>query len=210
MLHVTDLAVGQEPEVGGVYLVPCLDLSRSITFMIDVFERHKKKMVAIPVLGHAHRDPEFTGAGGEELHIHVDMRFLTDWEFTEIWNTQPSYSNSDQGVNFPIVPLASLSNVPKPHQHPKMCYRKLADFRGVRLGFLHEYDKFQSEMERHTLDLENPVCPHHGTILKGQPVREGVLTCPLHGSTWCAKTGKYKQKPGDYNTPTKKVTCDTP
>lgn len=37
---------------------------------------------------------------------------------------------------------------------------------------------------------EDWICPHRGASLRGQPVHEGVVVCPLHGLRWCVETGR--------------------
>ena len=39
------------------------------------------------------------------------------------------------------------------------------------------------------LDLNKMVCPHRGADLSGIEPEDGLITCPLHGLRFCAKTG---------------------
>lgn len=195
MLQVTDLPMGQEPEVGQVYLVPCVNLAVVPQHELHtVFHKHQDKLVALPVLGYNHSDPEFRTSGGELPHYHLDIRFVTDFEFEEVWQSSAKRANSTSPINFPIIPTITMMETPTTFLHPKLCFRQLSDFRTMFIGLGYDYSDFEDKMEKHTLNLENPVCPHHGTSLKGQCVRDGVVTCPLHGSTWCATTGKYVRK----------------
>ncbi len=41
-----------------------------------------------------------------------------------------------------------------------------------------------------TLNLRRTVCPHRGADLSGIEPVDGVITCPLHGMQFCARTGK--------------------
>lgn len=195
MLDVTTLPIGEEPEPGESYLVPCVDL-RDIDIPSDAgfepFKTYQATLDPLPIIGHIHRDPEFRGAGGEDPHIHIDMRFLTDWEFERLWKKPEYHFNNSYHPTFPILP--DVLHLPKPHLHPKQCRRRLADFRRMQIGYDGDYAKFEDEMEKHTIKLDHPVCPHHGTPLAGQPVRDGVITCPTHGATWCAKTGCLVRK----------------
>jgi hypothetical protein len=198
MLPLSDLAVGEEPVVGEVYLVPCVDLSQTyIPEQISrSFREHQAKMVAIPVIGTVHTDAEFSGnAAGQHPHIHADVRFLSAWEIQNIWGSDFEAANSEGAAGFPVIPHKWGLVVPKPHLHPKMCERRIADHRRLSQGTSDEYDEFQDRMAKHTLNLEKPICPHHGTPLNGQPIRDGVITCPLHGATFCARTGRYVRKP---------------
>ncbi|MCY4364605.1 MAG: Rieske 2Fe-2S domain-containing protein [Chloroflexi bacterium] len=38
-------------------------------------------------------------------------------------------------------------------------------------------------------------CPHRGTDLRGLEVRNGKVTCPLHGLSWRLKTGRLEPSP---------------
>ena len=40
------------------------------------------------------------------------------------------------------------------------------------------------------LDLNKMVCPHRGADLSGIEPEDGLITCPLHGLRFCAKTGR--------------------
>jgi hypothetical protein len=195
-MKLSDLKMGEEPSVGEVYLTPCLDLTGCTHQELPwpSFQSYQKAMHAIPVLGNHHQDPEFRFAGGEKSHYHVDMRFLEELEFKFLWNTTSNYANNNEHVSFPIVPIHFMKNPPKPSLQAKVCFRTLADFSDIRLGQGDDYSDFEDDMEKHTLNLENPVCGHHGTSLKGMCVKNGIVTCPLHGARWSATTGKYVRK----------------
>lgn len=199
MREVSSLPIGEEPEVGQVYLVKCLDL-REINLpdttneRMHTFRDNQHHLTSLPIIGNVHTDPEFPGAGGELPHIHMDIRFLTRWEFKTLWGMSPEMARDSYSPSFPILPNNSGVELPTPHLHPKTCNYKIGDYRRLQLAGHKYYSKFEDEMEKHTLNLNKPICPHHGTNLSGQPIRNGSITCPTHGLNFCAKTGALKRK----------------
>lgn len=194
MIALTDLKVGQEPEVGKNYLVPCLNISKIKISdgLAYQFKDFLKDMVALPVIGNSHKDPEFRNAGGKEQHWHLDIRFMTEADF-KAWNI-PVNNGLIGRFNFPILPMNEIKEQVTTFLRPKTCYRQLCDVSPIRIGEGYDYHNFENEMEKHTIDLENPVCAHHGTSLKSQCVRNGKVTCPLHGAVWDVVTGKFVRK----------------
>lgn len=64
-------------------------------------------------------------------------------------------------------------------------YDYLLDQGGHLLNLLHE----KMPPDRWRIDPENPVCPHRQVDLSGVAVRDGRIRCPLHGLTFCARSG---------------------
>jgi nitrite reductase/ring-hydroxylating ferredoxin subunit len=74
-----------------------------------------------------------------------------------------------------------------------VCYRVTPDHAETRLAGDH-YAILEAEMEKHTLKLDKPICPHQGTPLGGIKPKDGIIHCPLHGLGFCSKTGKLVRK----------------
>ena len=156
----------------------------------------------VPVIGPIHDDRKHIGAAFQ--HLHVDYRFLRP----EIRNAlerelhrSPECSNrvfstpvsdvSPLGLDDPIsldaphladVPIAAwLVTRPRVYHGPYPDYPHDAT---PWTEALHQAYAGQSL-------IDGTTCPHQGTNLSGfVPDALGVITCPLHGLQWCAKTGK--------------------
>lgn len=145
-----------------------------------------------PIIGNLHTDPEFTGQQAATIkHYHVDMRLLDDklWKF---WGMNDNkFLNSPYGF-FPAVGILNESLTEK-DERPFVCQRSFPDYRKVHLHTNGMQD-VESKFKDHIIKLDKPICPHHGAPLGNVPIRDGVLTCPLHGLNWCSKTGKLLPK----------------
>lgn len=194
MRRIDELGMGEAPVVGETYLVPCMNIT-GIKYP-DVFKSQflegQSKMTHVPVIGPAHSDPDLPGAGGEKEHIHLDTRFMGP-EHLQTWDISESKFHNDFGQPYiPIVPHTP-DGYPETFLHPMKCYRETPDHHGTILGGEH-YSVLETEMEKHPLKLDKPVCPHRGAPLGGIAPKDGIIHCPLHGLGWCAKTGNLVRK----------------
>ena len=157
----------------------------------------------VPVIGSMHTDPEHVKA--DFLHIHVDYRFLTD-PAKEALIEDLDRSNSV----FYINPVHSLpvSTVFPQHLNDQVALDdpELAElpidswlkiqprqYTGPYPDYPHHMVPWHQELSEAYAgrSLIEGHCPHQGTDLSGiAPNTEGIITCPLHGLQWCARTGK--------------------
>ena len=150
----------------------------------------------LPVIGPSHDDAKYIGF--TPIHLHIDWRFLDDQQREKVLafgDTAPndiviSYVYPEDRLE-PIslgaaladgVPPAEsfLKEMTQTYRSPFPAYPKEPPYwlpalskayRNARLG-------------------ENRICPHQGTDLSGmEPDEQGIITCPLHGLLWIAKTG---------------------
>lgn len=157
----------------------------------------------LPVIGSIHSDPDHVRA--DFLHAHIDYRFLTQKtrdhliekmeESNQILKINPIHS-------LPISVVWPL-DVAKPIQISDDRLEHIPENSWLKvqsrqyLGPFPEYPEHIVPWHRalseayadHT--LVNAICPHQGTDLSGiEPDQEGVITCPLHGLKWRARTGR--------------------
>ena len=184
----------ETPIVGRRYLRPCVRAS---------WPRTQPKW--IPVVGTLHKDTEHLHA--DFLHIHVDHRFLCDRDRQRALREAEDYERFD-GVNpvfmIPIskvVPAGTVQTITVEEairsNHP--VEKWLSVRRRPYLGPYPEYPQVERTSWRLGLTAayadhqltDGHIGPHQGTDLTGiAPDDDGVVTCPLHGLRWCARTGR--------------------
>ena len=142
-----------------------------------------------PVMGPWHEDKEFIGFN--DHHFHIDPRFLSDGDFeflalkshgilgvvvTDIEETRGYYRRSA----YPVVDLGLRI---------RRCRRPMLEYPRARAHWIRSLEAaFESAEVRESL-----ICPHRGAPLQGLPVREGCVTCPLHGLRWDCETGRLRK-----------------
>lgn len=150
--RVSDLA--GEPVVGRFYLVPCV---------LEVHTRTGWR----PVIGPLHDDIE--PLNFPFRHWHYDHRFVS------------AAQHQEMGLSYHPLPraLAYVAHENRvilgPQLMRRKCRRQQPEFPNVVLVKtleLHYKGAQLSDCLR---------CPHRGFSLKGQPVKNGVVTCPGHG-----------------------------
>lgn len=149
MRKVSDLGFGEEPIIGQVYLVPCMDISKLDfpgLFPFHPIRTARFRLTHVPVIGHPHEDPEFPGAGGEKRHIHIDVRFANR-KLLDAWDIPEHSFKSSMPYN-PIVPNAGDAPYPQTHLHPLFCRRQTPNHAGTVLSGDH-YTLFEDKMEGH-------------------------------------------------------------
>ena len=157
----------------------------------------------LPILGPFHSDREHISV--EFQHVHVDYRFLNigireqlnrllhshpDDPLHRVYSTPTSLVTPhgfDKAVALdeihrPEIDLKSwLSVRPRKYQGPYPPYPY------ENVSWLHDLSEAYAER---TL-INDHICPHRGADLAGiEPDAHGVVTCPLHGLRWCARTGR--------------------
>ena len=158
----------------------------------------------LPILGPVHSDPEHIRA--EFQHVHVDYRFLNteireylarlvrklpdDFLHKRIYSTPISFVTPhgyekpvalDEIHRLEIDPKSWMSIRPRKYQGPYPPYPY------ENVAWLHDLSEAYAER---TL-INGHICPHRGADLTGiVPDDDGVVTCPLHGLRWCARTGQ--------------------
>jgi hypothetical protein len=163
-------------EIGQWYEVPC------------VFWKWLGRWDWWPIQGPMHNDQRLIGFPHD--HYHVDHRFLTVKQFQR----GVSYAKF-RGINAAnVYPLHSTE---KPHvqevgwpQIPTMkrkrCQRSWPEFpvRSAAINWLSRLeDAYDCALMKHG------ICPHQGAPLSGLEVKDGMVTCTLHGLRWNVETG---------------------
>lgn len=128
-----------------------------------------KAVEAIPIIGHLHNDP-----GQEAPHYHIDYRYAEEWMLKKF------------GPRIPVPPEISDE-----------VWVSESDMEPTRLdgyiGTTHPDLVQKSEISCNHL-IKGHICPHRGFDLSTVEPVDGVLTCPLHGLQFCAKTKKLLNK----------------
>ena len=159
----------------------------------------------MPVVGTVHDDAEHIRADFQ--HIHVDYRFLCQRDHRRLLH-RTGVDDDHSGVN-PVFILPISVVVPADTEQPITIEEAIRSnhstekWLGVRrrpyLGPYPEYPQgeriwWHSALTAAYADrqlIDGHICPHQGTDLAGiVPDHAGVVTCPLHGLRWCARTGR--------------------
>lgn len=146
-----------------------------------------------PVMGTRHEDGAVLGF--HEWHYHIDPRFIAQRTYARLHN---AYRQSAE-VTLAAAPLMEGSRSPNPSGLPKpvwrlrLCQRDRRDRRWMLAygSFFRLQDALAAARLRPGL-----VCPHKGYCLKGEPVVDGEVTCPLHGLVWSVETGRLVRQAG--------------
>jgi hypothetical protein len=163
-MMIPDLPTDAEPTVGLTYRVPTafgLYGSRDRT---DWW----------PILGSWHEDAAIIGFGSH--HYHFDFRFFSDvqWDYL---------ARQVEGYYFGAV-LCRVTAEGRVIRRDLVCMRPMPIYPTRLAPWL---GKLQDAYRDHRLK-DDLICPHKGAPLKGLPVRDGCVTCPLHGLRWDMET----------------------
>lgn len=144
----------ENPKVGEYYLVPCI-----ITEIGHVF----------PIIGHAHKDPEF---GITKAHYHHDGRFLARYQSGDVY----------EGTRFTNAVTEICENSKVEYRKRKMVF----EFCG--LNHPEKIPSYQNWVQTQIgKEIKNRICPHRGAKMIEI---DGKLYCPLHALQGCPKTNK--------------------
>ncbi|MET3461250.1 Rieske (2Fe-2S) protein [Variovorax atrisoli] len=147
-----------------------------------------------PVIGPRHTDERIIGFSDE--HFHVDIRFVTKVQ-RRIMDAYCEHRRDGVHTVFasPIAQRYQWSDFGPPHipaEVPtikrKQCKFVFPDYTAI--GRWHQPLEDAYECAKMT----NGICPHQGAPLYGLEVRDGVVTCPLHGLRWSLSTGELVRR----------------
>lgn len=172
-----------EPRVGEKYLVHCLD---------STMEPFNAKYAWFdfpwtPIIGVAHNDKK--SGFGDFKHMHYDYRFMNDAQMSYLVGRSEADSCSTAS---PLRFVTDDCVKPRFGWAELKCLRRMPIYGLGACGFM--LKTLQPEFWDARIDLENPVCPHHGVCLKNLPVRKGVVTCPAHGLRFSMRTGRMVEQ----------------
>lgn len=179
-------------KVGESYVVPCIKARTVFTNGSKVANWGGEW---IPVLGPVHRDAEIINF--PFLHYHVDWRFVSERVFQRVARDRldrfvlaqplmvhPSKPNERAEDEKEMVVESVV-----PDYRMRECKREMQTWFSF-VGY--ETVRWMKGLEESCahLKMENMVCPHRGTPLKGCPQDGDVVHCPNHGLRWNVKTGE--------------------
>lgn len=164
-----------------------------------------------PVLGPMHGDADHLNFPW--LHFHVDYRFINARFARAVADPKLAYrqplmtthivpewpDGDDHCLSLRLYPHAFREWINRESSEclkdvPRASWFRLARRRCKRHHQPHASienfgRKLYPSYAGTRIDPARPVCPHKGTPLSSVAPVEGVLTCPLHGLAFCAKTG---------------------
>lgn len=173
MKRVTELT--KPPIVGRYYLVP--------TVKGPFFGRSR----LWPVTGPVHSDADYLNF--PPMHYHIDGRFLSLPSLTEI-ERAVRYIDSSLAILVASQPISTLQPVgwsrlqclrEQPAYPYERALTKIETFVRLWAAFAGRQCK---------ADATGWICPHRGAVLGSLPVKDGVITCPLHGLRIAVLTGR--------------------
>lgn len=131
------------------------------------------------VLGPPHNDAAYIGFDIEHWHLHP--------QFAPDHAVQRRRGQEAKVFTFPICTRdAEFIGLRR-----RRCRRPMPPYpRGVP----HWTSRLESAYADATLNARR-ICPHQGADLSRVPVRHGCITCPLHGLTFEADTGRLQRTP---------------
>ena len=137
----------------------------------------------LPIFGDPHVDDLDAANGDRDVagvpHIHYDLRFFTNGD---------CYMT---GWNYKDALVVKLNQGLKCIDKYNIRYRKREMIREWSL-YLWESTEYLARFEQRYMDKkldDCKKCPHWGTDLRGIPVIDGKILCPLHKLLWDAKDG---------------------
>ncbi|BAI71498.1 hypothetical protein AZL_008600 [Azospirillum sp. B510] len=168
----------EPPVVGRFYLVPTIEYPLS------------GKVGHWPVLGPKHTDAEHFGFPWE--HYHIDTRFWSG-AMQRTFGAKKTEIRPGMATNYPLCTI-DFGLTRRAVPHPPIEYRRL---RCVAATITYQFAGLEPvlSLRRHMgeaamVDTDHgPICPHRGFRLGSVPA-DGIITCPLHGLRFCAKSRK--------------------
>lgn len=146
-----------------------------------------KKQV-LPLIDHPHSDKE---NGQIEIHYHIDTRYMYEQNHlsqgTEIAKFGHSRISVDKKGN--LHPFYSGKGMVQPKFDYFMLEKTDKTYRGITPTGLIKNSKLKHKC------IHNGKCPHRGFDLSNVKPINGVITCPLHGLQFDAKSKKLLNDP---------------
>ena len=161
---------------GEVFLVPCIvkkHNDNSIGFKLN-------KIYVTPVINLPHSDKE---NGQNEIHYHADFRFIkhdNNGDFPTPQNTHSKYIFCEN-----IRPKDKIDGVIQYFALPVIN----EDFKAIT-----GVENIAKSKLKHKC-IHKGKCPHRGYDLSQVNPIDGVITCPLHGLKFSAKTSMVLNEP---------------
>ena len=162
-------------EIGVMYDVPC------------IFWKYLERWSWWPVLGPMHEDAKIIGFRWD--HYHIDHRFLTVGQFS-ISARYVRRRDAAAAFRYPLHQMHEEKNLHSvgwpqlPTIKRKRCLREWPSYPGTQAPWM---QKLENAYE--CARMKKGLCPHQGAPLAGLEVKDGVVTCPLHGLRWDVETG---------------------
>lgn len=157
----------ETPVVGCYYLVP------------TVQGRWYGINAVWPVIGPRHNDKDIIGFKPE--HYHLDVRFVPQRVIAATFR-------ADIYLDFFKGPLHEVSS-PLVNRRRRL-KRQMPEYPMVKMRW---HEDLETCFRAHVLG-KRMLCPHRGVPLKGQPVRDGIVTCPAHGLQWNVASGRLVER----------------
>lgn len=166
------------PVIGETYLVPGV--------VKQGYEGwNTQKDAWVPVIGTKHWDKDFDPA--IPPHIHRDLRFFTEEE----WKIA-----NDAFVALTAISLKSI--IGEVTYQERVCLREFPYYTGWKsiwvtgkaIGSMKKEYQIKMTAAPAAKGPKGWLCPHKGADLSTAEVKDGVITCPLHGLKFCSKTGE--------------------
>lgn len=169
-------AIEGQPVVERFYLVP------------TVLAEWHGRMATWPVIGPKHHDAHCLKF--EWMHYHLDARFVSsssnDLHFWRSVTASPLMTSSGinpDGLPEPVWLRRKCRRLANPYQAEIYNYAELSGGAPWKCHFA-EWVGRQAKR-----DSRGWICPHRNVSLAGQPIVDGVITCPLHLLRIDAETG---------------------
>ena len=168
----------EPPVVGVAYLVP------TVRYV------YHGRVADWPVIGPKHEDERFFDF--PHPHYHLDARFIPFGRLRFAFDI--AHEDDAEAVDW-LVGRAPLFSTGQP-DHPAIVYRRRKCVRSVA-GYV--YGNHEGVQRLRAAYADKPLvhtacgraCPHRGAPVDSlQPDEHGVITCPLHGLRFNAKTGE--------------------
>lgn len=139
-------------------------------------ERDTDFLYVTPVIFHEHSDRE---NGQKEKHFHVDYRFVKTKSVESEYQTPHTINNHSKHTFV-------TEYRPEKGVHGEIEWIKLPVIRPEFIGITHPKLIKNSKLKHKC--IHKGKCPHRGMDLSQVPEKDGVITCPLHGLKFNAKT----------------------
>ena len=186
------------PVVGARYPRPCIRahwLPGSVSWL--------------PILGTVHNDREHVGA--DFSHAHVDYRFLNHGIRQSLERDLREPSNRLRAHHVFAVTLSHVwpheATEPLSLDNPDLATVPTADwlrinpriYQGPYPPYPHHIAPWDQALSNAFTGIRltaDKICPHQKVDLSGiMPDQNDIITCPLHGLRWYAKTGEIVLTP---------------
>lgn len=191
----------EEPELGGIYAVPCF-----VIYLSKEFEKEwngttfvstgRNRTFLIPVHNHPHSDKE---NGQHEIHYHVDKRFdiphgVENIELADKYTFWRRIEKDKYLQNFakcfPDRVVDKYISSSKKIKYFDLACVRFKETTSTPASFI------KNSKLKHKC-IHKGKCPHRGYDLSTAPVINGVITCPLHSLKFDAATKKVLRNAND-------------